>query len=106
MRLNPREIGNRLFKVRSVAGFDTQQDFAAAARVPEKSYSHWETGRVKIPLEHALRLAEAVPGLTIDYIYRGKLDYVAPALGRLLRELEDRPPTKRGGRRKRVRPPA
>lgn len=103
MRLNPREIGNRLFKVRWVAGYGEegqQQDFATEAKVPEKSYSHWETGRVAVPVQHALNLCEFLPGLTLDYIYRGGMDYVPPELGRRLRKAPDRPPTRRGRRGK------
>jgi hypothetical protein len=107
MRLSPKDIGNRLFRARYVAGFgeDGQQEaFAKAAKVPPKSYSHWETGRVTIPLRFALNIMQFVPGLTLDYLYLGGFDYVSPALGRSLRDAPDRKPTKRGGFRKR-RPP-
>lgn len=95
------DAGNRLFKIRFIAGFgeDGQQKAYAAEKqlnFPEKSYSHWETGRVPMPVRDALRLVDYLPGLTLDYIYRGDLDFVTPEIGRRLRAAPDRPLAKRG----------
>ena len=95
------DTGNRLYKIRFIAGFgeDGQQKaYATESQLnfPEKSYSQWETGRIQIPVSYALRLIEYLPGLTLDYIYRGDLDFVTPEMGRRLRAAPDRPLAKRG----------
>lgn len=36
-------------------------------------YNNWERGERRIPVEHAERLSDAY-GLTLDFIYRGRLD--------------------------------
>lgn len=100
----PGVVGNRLFKIRFVAGFggeDDQGRWAEHIGVSEKSYSHWETGHVMIPLEYAVRLIEDhMKGASLDYIYRGDLDFVVPRLSRELKAAPERPPTKRGRRRR------
>lgn len=97
-------IGNRLFKIRYVTGFggvDMQGRYAAQLLVDDKSYSHWETGHVMIPIQQAIRITEFVDGVTLDYIYRGRLDFVTPPLALALKRAPDRVAA-RPGRPRRV----
>lgn len=98
----PEVVGNRLFKIRYVAGFGGDEDqgrWAKFIRVGDKVYSHWEIGRAMMPLQYAVRIVEDyVEGATLDYIYRGRLDFVATPLALALKRAPDRPPTKRGRR--------
>jgi|SRR5215472_985248 len=95
-------VGNRLFKVRHVAGYKEEQNrWAERLGFPPKDYSAWETGRMQIPIGHALRILDEVPGVTLDYLYRGTLDTVTVELSRRLRAAPDRPPVRLGRRPKR-----
>jgi hypothetical protein len=103
------DVGNRLYQIRCIAGFgddDQQKKFAEKVlRVKAGTYSVWEIGKGGMPVKHALDLVEYMPGLTLDFIYRGDLDFLPPKLGRLFAQAPNRPPTKRG-RAKRRAPPA
>src|SRR5262245_171981 len=95
-------VGNRLYKIRHVAGFGHhQQKWAEQLGFPVTSYSHWETGRMPLPVPYALRIRDEVPGLSLDYIYTGNLDFLTIDLSRRLRAAPDRPPTRPGRRPKR-----
>jgi len=96
-------IGNRLYKIRYVAGFDNlQSKWAERLGFPPSDYSAWETGRLQIPVGHALRIIEEIPGISLDYIYRGTLEFVTIELGRRLRAAPDRVVARPGRRPKRV----
>jgi hypothetical protein len=99
---SPEAIGNRLYKVRCLLGFGEhgqQRELANEFGFNPISYNQWETGYVPIPVEHAVHLVENVPGLTLDFIYRGDFDFLPPKLGRCLRKLPDRPPKRSRPRR-------
>jgi hypothetical protein len=90
----PEVVGNRLYKIRYVANFggDKQQKtYAEMLLLPEKSYSHWEIGRAMIPVHAAIVICDWTEAVTLDYVYRGRLDFVAPAWGLALKAAPDRP---------------
>lgn len=97
-----KDIGDRLFKLRYISDFggeDQQGAWAEKLGFSPGVYSHWETGRTRIPIGAALQLREKIRGLTLDYIYLGG-DDIGTGLGRRLAAAPDREPTKRGRRRK------
>jgi hypothetical protein len=103
---NPTVVGNRLYKIRCVAGFggeDQQRKYAETLLVREKSYSQWETGHAMIPVHAAVAICEWTEAVTLDYIYRGRADFVPPAWGLAFKRTPDRPPSKRGPRPRRGR---
>ena len=70
------DVGKRLVKIRTLAGFGgrKQAKFAESIGTDKNTYNRWERGAPP-PVQKALLLIEAVkgrlPGLTLDYIYRG-----------------------------------
>ncbi len=68
------EIGARLAKIREAAGYKEQKAFAARFGFSMGQWNHWEQG-MSIPWPQAMKLVESlknqVPGLTLDWIYRG-----------------------------------
>lgn len=77
-------VGNRLYKIRCVAGFDGRQQnkFAAELGFTPDLYNKWELGRsgptpAMCPVYAAVAICEwSDNGLTLDYIYRGRLEDV------------------------------
>lgn len=69
------EIGERLLKLRRHHD-KTQAEWAALHRFNSTQYANWETGARRIPLDAAYVLCDTF-GLTLDFIYRGKLDGVS-----------------------------
>lgn len=72
MTLDKSIIGTRLGAAREALGW-TQKDFAEAVELSPQAWNNWEKGRQLIPPESALRFCERF-GLTMDFIYAGKLD--------------------------------
>lgn len=69
------EIAARLVRIREQLGGATRGDQAAFATkmgFTKGQWNHWEQG-YSIPWLHAVRITEKCPGLTLDYIYLGRL---------------------------------
>lgn len=67
------EIGLRLARVRTGFSDLNQRDWAKKHDFNGSQYNNWEKGVRRIPVDSAERLADAY-GLSLDWIYRGKLD--------------------------------
>ncbi|MEG1827001.1 MAG: helix-turn-helix transcriptional regulator [Gordonibacter sp.] len=57
----------QLKRLRKLAGYRTQDEFAAVLGVPERRYASWERGEVMMSLEQAYHCAVAL-NCTIDEI--------------------------------------
>ena len=68
-------VGHRLRLLRELTGLG-QQDMAHRLNVSGSTWNNWEHGRKRINLTAALRLADHL-GVSLDYIYRGRLDGVS-----------------------------
>ncbi|RYH10425.1 helix-turn-helix domain-containing protein [Tropicimonas sp. IMCC6043] len=66
-------IGLRLVKVRQGFSDLDQKAWAEKQGFQRSQYGSWERGFRRIPIEAAERLCDSY-GLTLDYIYRGRLD--------------------------------
>ncbi len=91
------DMGARLAKIRETAGFTEQRAFALHFDFSPGSWNHWERG-MSIPWGQALRLIDSlrdiVPGLTLDWIYRGDPRGLPVETLRQLRRTEDLSPHK------------
>lgn len=65
------EIAKRLCAFRKTLGL-TQKEFAEKHKFPRTRYNHWERGVRRIPVESAAILEDRY-GLTLDFIYLGRL---------------------------------
>jgi DNA-binding XRE family transcriptional regulator len=76
----PKQIGLRLKRIRYAHdyGEGRQKEFAQLLGITSSTWNAYETGKYKggIPLEKAQRLVDAFAGLSLDYIFDGKLDHV------------------------------
>jgi transcriptional regulator with XRE-family HTH domain len=94
LEIDKEEVGNRLFKIRHVLGEGTrggQKSFAKKLGASNGTYSKWETGEIKLPVEYAVKLMAKLPGLTLDWIYLGGFDRLRDKeAARLLAEAPDR----------------
>lgn len=66
------DVSNRLRAVRSYYNM-TSTEFALQADVARKSYSQWESGKLRISVDGALSIARRY-GISLDFIYLGRLD--------------------------------
>ncbi len=78
-----KEIGIRLSAIR--LGFSTlsQTEWAGKNGFNKTQYNNWETGLRRIPVEAAETLCD-VYGLTLDAIYRGRLDGLSDTSRKIL----------------------
>jgi hypothetical protein len=67
------EIGRRIAALRRAYSDDSQKVWAARHGFSSTQYSNWEAGIRRIPVECAARLCDTY-GLTLDFIYRGRID--------------------------------
>lgn len=68
-------IGKRLELARIALGkADAQGEFSSAAGIKANTYSMWEIGENFPGIENALKLCSRYPGLSLDWIYLGKLE--------------------------------
>jgi transcriptional regulator with XRE-family HTH domain len=65
------EIGERLKRFRLTIT-ESQKEFASAHGFGISTYSGWETGERRIPIEQAAKL-EAKYGLSLDWLYLGRI---------------------------------
>ena len=82
-------IGRRLKLTRQALGLK-QNKLCRLAKINAQSYNQYEKGKKQPRLDTALTLCEAF-GMTLDWIYRGELSGVDPALRiKLLEQQVDR----------------
>lgn len=88
----PVEVGRRLAKIRAVMGFPGrgQENFAQSVNISYNSWNSWETGKHLIPPREAARLTHILDGLTLDWIYLGRIRDVPLSLRRALAEAQGR----------------
>lgn len=67
------DVGRRLEALRKGFSSLNKYDWAAHNNFDRSQYYSCEQGKRRIPVEQAERLAD-VYGLTLDWIYRGKVD--------------------------------
>lgn len=67
------EIGKRLARVREGFSSMSQKDWAQKHGFSVTQYNNWEKGTRRIPVDAAESLSDRY-GLTLDAIYRGRLD--------------------------------
>lgn len=80
--IDPLEVGSRLRAVRKALDWK-QYEFAEAAGIGKTTYNNWEKG-VQFPsVDQAALLCER-HGLTMDFIYLGKLDALPTSLSKAL----------------------
>lgn len=67
-------VGKRLRLARLAFGVDSQGKFAEAAGLRANAYNMWETGENYPGLDNAIKLCDRHAGLSLDWIFRGKLE--------------------------------
>lgn len=67
------EIGMRLARVRRAFSTHSQKAWAEKHNFNVTQYNNWEKGARRIPIEGAATLCDLY-GLTLDFVYRGRLD--------------------------------
>ncbi len=76
-------IGTRLEAVRVHFSDLKQSAWAEKHGFGATQYNNWVTGARRIPVENAEKLCELY-GLTLDWIYRGRLDGIAENFRKVL----------------------
>lgn len=77
------EIGNRLKRLRIAMSDLSQSAWATKHHFGVTQYNNWEQGVRRIPLEAAERLCERY-SLTLDWVYRGRVDGLSDKLRNML----------------------
>lgn len=80
-------VSERLRLLRKALDFDTSSAFAAHLGVSPQRWNNVEN-HVPLGRDLALTLVQKHPGLTLDWLYRGKTEGLPLALARLLGALE------------------
>jgi transcriptional regulator with XRE-family HTH domain len=81
-------VGKRLQLARRAFKFgDNQGKFARGAGISPTAYNQWETGENYPGVAAAIKLCERYPGLTLDWIYRGKMEGLPTDLSNALASL-------------------
>jgi hypothetical protein len=70
------EVGSRLKRIRYVLGYGDGQGkaFCQAYEINYNTWNAWETGQNLIVVPVACRVVDMLPGLSLDWIYRGRTD--------------------------------
>lgn len=76
-----REVGARVRLIRIVQGYETAEEFAGVLGVKRARLTNIENG-FPLSIDVALRLVDAVPGLTLDWLYRDRSDFLTVDLAR------------------------
>jgi transcriptional regulator with XRE-family HTH domain len=79
-------LGRRLALAREVLRLK-QYRFAEEAGLSSTRYNQWETGAVYPPADEAIKLCDKY-GLTLDWIYRGRMDCLPTFISDGIRALE------------------
>ncbi|MDB5397397.1 MAG: hypothetical protein JWM91_4903 [Rhodospirillales bacterium] len=61
----------RLRWVRLAEGFENSAEFAGKVGLGATTYSQYENG-IRLSLDAAIKIANKIPGLTTDYLVRGR----------------------------------
>lgn len=77
------ELGRRLRDYREALSMN-QGEFATSAGLAVNTYNQWEQGKKRPDVAGATKICE-VHGLTLDYIYRGKVDGLPVAIWKRLK---------------------
>ena len=67
------ELGNRLRLIRVAFSDESQKAWATKNEFNPTQYNNWERGERRITIEAATKLADRY-GLTLDYVFRGRVD--------------------------------
>jgi transcriptional regulator with XRE-family HTH domain len=99
-------IGGRLELARTALGMP-QGKFAEAAGIRPNTYSMWEIGENFPGVDNVMKLCLAHPGLTLDWVYLGKLDGMNHKIANAITALQvaqsadlDEPPVRLASRAK------
>lgn len=76
-------IGNRLRRVRTLFSDMNQREWAEKHAFQMTQWNNWENGSRRIPVEASEKLCNLY-GLTLDFIYRGRVDGLAEKASKLL----------------------
>lgn len=77
------EIGARLKAIRTGFTSLTQREWAEKNGFNNTQYNNWEKGNRRIPVEAAEHLCE-IYGVTLDFIFRGRLDAISESARKVL----------------------
>lgn len=64
-------------------GSPSQADWAARNQFNATQLNNWVHGTRRIPIEHAEKLCECY-GVTLDWVYRGRVDGLSETLRKVL----------------------
>lgn len=87
---SPKEIGRRLNLTRIALGYRNATEMLAAVtsgEISPQQWSNWKRGRFKPHLDEAMVLCHDF-GLTLEWIYRGRPDYLPDPLKAEIRRLQ------------------
>lgn len=70
------EIGGRLRLIRKAFSGDTQKMWADRHNLNRTQVNNWERGLRRVPVDVAEKMCDTY-GLTLDFIYRGRLDGIS-----------------------------
>jgi transcriptional regulator with XRE-family HTH domain len=79
----------RLRWVRLAEGFDNSAQFASHVGLGTTAYSQYENG-VRLSLDAAIKIANRVPGLTTDFLVRGREEGMPAELRRRIEAVRER----------------
>lgn len=77
----------RLVRLRKAFGYETASAFAAFLDVSKQRWGHCERG-LPLGIDLATRVVRSLPGVTLDYLYFGKVEGLPLELARRLGLLE------------------
>lgn len=76
-------IGARLHSIRTVLSDLSQKAWAERHAFQPTQWNNWEKGTRRIPIEAAEKLCAAY-GLTLDFIYRGRIDGLPETVSKVI----------------------
>lgn len=79
----------RLRWVRLAEGFENSAHFASRVGLGATAYSQYENG-VRLSLDAAIKIADRVPGLTTDFLVRGREEGMPAELRRRIEAVKQR----------------
>lgn len=75
--------------VRLAEGFDNSALFAKKVGIGTTTYSQYENG-VRLSLDAAIKIANRIPGLTTDWLLRGREEGMPPELRRRIEQAKEK----------------
>ncbi len=83
-------VGRRLKLARMALGWaEKQGKFAQMAGISLTAYNQWESGENYPGVDNAIKLCDRHTGLTLDWIFRGKLEGMPSQLSNTIQVLAD-----------------